>query len=473
MPSMRIGLIAPPFIEVPPRRYGGTELFVANLARELHARGHDVTVYANGESSLPCRVAWRYPASEWPPTDSMRMQLRNADHTSWAIREAAAQGRRVAPQRRGGRAVHEVRRRAHGDDRASSARTGAHRALREVSGHPLRRDREVARTPRADAARPRGAARHPARRLHVFGRQGGYVAFLGRMAPCKGAHLAMAAARRAGVRLKLAGEIQPIFHDYWNQQVRPGIDGMQIDLSSAKPTSRQERTAVKARALLFPIQWEEPFGLVMIEAMACGTPVLAFRGGAVEEIIRDGVNGWICADEADMAARLATLDISPDVCRAYVEEHFRREPHGRRIPRHLPPRHRPPRSRSCRVARAPPAPPPAPASRDAPRHRQSVETPSRLHRPAAAARGPSRCSRGCRRRRGACRRAGPRAARSRRAAPRSAARRATSRAASSRRCASGASSSTRRRRPIPRAPDTTPRRSPASSSAPPADCLHT
>src|SRR5215467_7451971 len=87
---MRCALIAPPFIAVPPRHYGGTELFVANLARALHARGHVVTVYANGESRLPCNVKWRYRHGEWPPRDAVRSQLKNADHTAWAIRDAAA-----------------------------------------------------------------------------------------------------------------------------------------------------------------------------------------------------------------------------------------------------------------------------------------------------------------------------------------------------------------------------------------------
>src|SRR5262245_24497036 len=87
--EMHIGLIAPPFIEVPPRRYGGTELVIANLARGLHAAGHDVTVYANGDSCLPCRVKSRYPHAEWPLDDPLRPQLKNADHTAWAIRDAA------------------------------------------------------------------------------------------------------------------------------------------------------------------------------------------------------------------------------------------------------------------------------------------------------------------------------------------------------------------------------------------------
>jgi glycosyltransferase involved in cell wall biosynthesis len=149
-----------------------------------------------------------------------------------------------------------------------------------------------------------------------------YVAFLGRMAPCKGAHLAIAAARKAGVRLKLAGEIQPVFRDYWDQQVRPGIDGKEIEYIGEADFRIKNELLSKARALLFPIQWDEPFGLVIIEAMACGTPVLAFPGGAVEEIIRDGVNGWICDNVAAMADRIVSPDIAPAACRAFVTCHF-------------------------------------------------------------------------------------------------------------------------------------------------------
>src|SRR5262245_36367546 len=87
---MRIGLIAPPFIEVPPRRYGGTALFIANLARALYARGYDGTMYGTCDSRLPCRTKWRYPHAEWPLDDPLRPQLKNADHTAWAMRDAAS-----------------------------------------------------------------------------------------------------------------------------------------------------------------------------------------------------------------------------------------------------------------------------------------------------------------------------------------------------------------------------------------------
>jgi glycosyltransferase involved in cell wall biosynthesis len=153
-------------------------------------------------------------------------------------------------------------------------------------------------------------------------RKDDYVAFLGRMAPCKGARLAIEAARRAGVRLKLAGEIQPVFQVYWDDHVRAYIDGDRVEYVGEADFAIKNALLSRARALLFPIQWEEPFGLVMIEAMACGTPVLAFRGGAVEEIVRDGVNGWICRDVDDMARRLASPGIAPARCRAAVEERF-------------------------------------------------------------------------------------------------------------------------------------------------------
>jgi glycosyltransferase involved in cell wall biosynthesis len=149
-----------------------------------------------------------------------------------------------------------------------------------------------------------------------------YVAFLGRMAPCKAPHLAIAAARRAGVRLKLAGEIQPQFQEYWDTEVSPLIDGHAVEYVGEADFEAKNQLLSAARALLFPIQWEEPFGLVMIEANACGTPVLAFAGGAVEEVVKDGVNGWICRDVADMADRIVSADLTADDCRAVVAAQF-------------------------------------------------------------------------------------------------------------------------------------------------------
>ena len=320
---MRIALIAPPFIEVPPRRYGGTELFIANLACELHARGHDVTVYANGDSQLPCRLKWRYAHADWPLADPMRAYLKNADHTAWAMHDAA------------GSAVDVL----HLNDIIGvpfTRFTHVPAVLTIHHPHEPALSEQYLQYPRIHYVSIAEwlARREPMRQVHVVHHgiplagyafsesKDDYVAFLGRMAPCKGPHLAIDVARHAGVRLKVAGEIQPIFHDYWERQVRPHIDGHQIEYVGEADLALKNALLSRARALLFPIQWEEPFGLVMIEAMACGTPVLAFRGGSVDEIVSDGVNGWICRDVADMAARVGSLDLSPAACRARVAERF-------------------------------------------------------------------------------------------------------------------------------------------------------
>jgi glycosyltransferase involved in cell wall biosynthesis len=319
---MRIALIGPPFIEIPPRRYGGTELFVANLASALQARGHDVTVYANGDSCPPCRLKWRYQHAEWPPDGSMRSQLKNADHTAWAMHDAAASADLI-----------------HLNDivgipftrfvEVPIALTIHHPHEPDLSEQYLRYPGvsyvAIARWLADVEPMPRVHVVHhgiPADDYVFSNQKSDYVAFLGRMAPCKGAHLAIAAARRAGVRLKLAGEVQPLFNDYWERQVLPFIDGDQIEYIGEADFVTKNALLSGARALLFPIQWQEPFGLVMVEAMACGTPVLAFAGGAVEEIVRDGVNGWICADTDDMAEHIRSLHVDPSECRRFVAERF-------------------------------------------------------------------------------------------------------------------------------------------------------
>jgi glycosyltransferase involved in cell wall biosynthesis len=315
-------LIAPPFIEVPPRRYGGTELFIANLASELHRTGHVVTVYGNGDSRLPCRVEWRYAHAEWPLTDPVAAQLKNADHTAWAMHQASESADVI-----------------HLNDVAGVPYTTfvtTPTVLTVHHPHEPELTAQYLRYPQIDYVSIAGwlARREPMPKMHVVhhgipvesytfsAQKEDYVVFLGRMAPCKGAHLAIEAARLAGVRLKLAGEIQPLFQDYWERNVRPSIDGDRVVYVGEADFAMKSALLSKARALLFPIQWEEPFGLVMIEAMACGTPVIAFAGGAVEEIVRDGVNGWICADAVDMASRITSGALDPIACRRSVVDAF-------------------------------------------------------------------------------------------------------------------------------------------------------
>ena len=131
-------------------------------------------------------------------------------------------------------------------------------------------------------------------------------------------------------RLKIAGEIQPSFRDYWEAEVEPHVDGRQIEFVGEADHEAKNELLGHAAALLFPIEWEEPFGLVMIEAMACGTPVLALRRGSVPEIVEDGVNGWIGETVDDLVARAADLRVTPAACRESVERRFSVEAMGRR-----------------------------------------------------------------------------------------------------------------------------------------------
>jgi glycosyltransferase involved in cell wall biosynthesis len=123
--------------------------------------------------------------------------------------------------------------------------------------------------------------------------------------------------------LKIAGEIQPCFNSYWESQVKPHVDGKFIEYVGEADMQAKNELLKSSVAMLFPIQWNEPFGLVMIEAMACGAPVLAFSGGAVEEVVSSGVSGFICKDVGEMAARTKdAAALNSASIRAYVQEKF-------------------------------------------------------------------------------------------------------------------------------------------------------
>ncbi|MGH9467626.1 MAG: glycosyltransferase family 4 protein [Terriglobales bacterium] len=319
--KLRIGLVVPPFITVPPQRYGGTELFVALLAEGLRARGHEPIVYTVGNSQVDCQIRWRAPRGRWPIESALESSLEDLDHSSWACESAARECDLIHLNNAPGLSlsrfvsvpfvytVHHPQEPAlsrHYDNfpavnyvAISRSQARQERLQRvEVIHHGLRCDRYTVAAGRRD-----------------------YLCFIGRIAPIKGTHVAIEVARRAGLPLKIAGEIQPLFREYWEQQVRPQL-GSGIEYVGELDLEGKNELLSGARALLFPIDWEEPFGLVMIEAMACGVPVLAFGRGSAPEVVTDGISGWICRDAKEMAERATALDIPPDICRAYVERHF-------------------------------------------------------------------------------------------------------------------------------------------------------
>jgi glycosyltransferase involved in cell wall biosynthesis len=149
-----------------------------------------------------------------------------------------------------------------------------------------------------------------------------YLSFLGRIAPSKGTHVAIEIAEKSGIPLKIAGEIQPINKQYWETKVKPHVDGKFIEYVG--PVGMEEKAELlgKSRAMLFPVQWDEPFGLVMIEAMACGTPVLAMPGGSVAEVVKEGVSGNVRKTVNELAECARNLDIPAPIVRGYMEEFF-------------------------------------------------------------------------------------------------------------------------------------------------------
>lgn len=320
---LKIALIAAPFIPVPPPKYGGTELFIAQLADALAERGHEPIVYANGASTVQCEVRACYPEADWPIDSPDDARLKNQIHTAWALRDAITERFDII----------------HLNDATGIPMTPF---LATSVVYTLHHPHEsmladlYARFPDIryiSISHNQGRAERPLRthtihhgiRLEDYQfvpRKQSYLSFLGRMVPIKGAHLAIQVARSAGVPLKLAGEVQPMFRDYWDAEIAPHIDGRFIEYLGEADHALKNELLGNSMACLFPIQWNEPFGLVMIEAMACGTPVLALPGGAVEEVVRDGVNGWVCNDVTELATRVRELAIDPDACRRDVQERF-------------------------------------------------------------------------------------------------------------------------------------------------------
>jgi glycosyltransferase involved in cell wall biosynthesis len=319
---LKIALIAPPFIAVPPFDYGGTELFVADLAEGLKKTGIEVLVYANGQSTVSAELRWIYERSQWPIKVAEHAWMRELNHNSWAVSDAAktcdilhmqsAQG--IAFSRFVGRKTVLT---LHGPHESGLSEYYAH--LPDV--HYVC----ISHAQRKEESLPKMSTIHhgiDTSRYRFVPQKQQYLSFIGRIAPVKGTHLAIEVARRTGIPLKIAGEVQPANRDYFEKMIKPRIDGKLVEYVGPADLQAKNELLGNSLAMLFPIQWGEPFGLVMIEAMACGTPVLALPGGSVPEVVRDGVSGYICRSVRVMAEAVKNLNIDPAMVRRYVEENF-------------------------------------------------------------------------------------------------------------------------------------------------------
>jgi glycosyltransferase involved in cell wall biosynthesis len=320
---MRIGLIAPPWLPIPPPLYGGIELVVDRLATGLALQGHEVLLYTTGDSTCPVPRQFVLAHAEGQRIGAAVPELRHVIAAYEAlsgfdvVHDHSMIGPVLAPERYPDLPVLTT---IHGPFNEELAAV-----YRDVT-------RSVPLVCISDAQR-RSAGDVPVRAVIHHGLDasdfpfgdgsGGHLLFLGRMAPEKGAHTAIEVARRSGLPLLMAAKMrEPWEMRYFEEQVAPHL-GPRATYLGEVPHERKLELLAGARALLFPIRWNEPFGMVMLEAMACGTPVVAFPEGAVPEVVDNGVNGLLCDDETEMVDAVAKLDtIDRHACRAAVEGHF-------------------------------------------------------------------------------------------------------------------------------------------------------
>ena len=319
---MRIALIAPPWLPVPPPTYGGTESVVDRLARGFAAAGHDVLLYTTGDSTCPVPKASVYARHESENLGDGAFELRHLIHAYRAVQDYdiihdhTVIGPVYSQQYVGLRVVSTN----HGrfsDELADIYLINAGRVpLIAVSYHQASTAGDI------PVARVIHHGVDP-EAFPVGEGGGGYFAFLGRMNPDKGVHEAVEVVRAAGARLKIAAKMrEPAEHEYFNADVKPLLDG---DIEFLGELGFEDKTKLlgDARALLNPIRWPEPFGLVMVEALACGTPVIGTPYGAAPEIIEDGVTGYLRPDPAGLAAALHDVGrLDRAACRAKVDTYF-------------------------------------------------------------------------------------------------------------------------------------------------------
>jgi glycosyltransferase involved in cell wall biosynthesis len=322
-PALRIAQVAPLAESVPPKKYGGTERVVSYLTEELVRAGHEVTLFASGDSITSAELVPVVP-------QSLRLDPSVKDCTPYSSM-----------------LVDRVMRRAHAFDilhfhveyvHYPFARTISSRMITTLHGRmdlpdvytfyrqfpdlPLVSISEAQRAP-MPPVKWAGTVHHglPTNLLEFRSRPDDYLAFLGRISPEKRVDRAINIARRLGTRLKIAAKVDRADAEYFDAEIKHLLDDPLIEYVGEIGDDEKSEFLGGARALLFPIDWPEPFGLVMIEAMACGTPVIAFNCGSVPEIVEDGVTGFCVhsIDEAvDAAVRAGMLD------RAKIRQRFDR-----------------------------------------------------------------------------------------------------------------------------------------------------
>jgi glycosyltransferase involved in cell wall biosynthesis len=325
--TMRIAQVAPLYESVPPTLYGGTERVVSYLTEELVRLGHEVTLFASGDSLTRAKLVAACPRALWRDPDCREtlphhvrlMELVFEDVSRFDLIHFHTDYLHFPLLRRcPSPNVTTLHGRLHIPDMKA--------LFAEYAEAPLVSISDNQRQPIPDANWQATVYHGLPRNVHTFrDKPGDYLAFLGRISPEKRLDRAVEIARRTGLRLKVAAKIYPEERDYYQQTIEPLLHECRsfVEFVGEVGGRKKDEFLGNAYAMLFPIDWPEPFGLVMIEALACGTPVIGWRCGSVPEIITEGITGFVVdsIDEAvEAVRRVEWLDRLQ--CRKVFEERF-------------------------------------------------------------------------------------------------------------------------------------------------------
>jgi glycosyltransferase involved in cell wall biosynthesis len=322
---LRVAITADPEIPVPPRLYGGIERIVDMLVRGLVQRGHDVTLFGNPESQVSCRLL-PYP----------RLRSQSKIHTlanMWHIWQVIGRG--------GFDVVHSFARLAYLTPLLPRNIPKIMSYQREVSPRSVRLGNLLSQGTLSFTGCSANLIRpwHLNGNFHVvyngvpletyqwtaLAEPGAPLIYLGRVEEIKGVHLAIEVARKSGRRLIIAGNVPEAEHHrrYFAERIEPHLDGKTVEYVGAVDDSAKNQLLGRSAAMLMPLLWEEPFGIVMAEALACGTPVIGLRRGSLPEIVQHGVNGFVCDSVDEMASVVGRIaEIDRRECRRIAEEKF-------------------------------------------------------------------------------------------------------------------------------------------------------
>ena len=323
---MRIAQVAPLWERVPPPAYGGVELVVGLLTDELVRRGHEVTLFASGDSISLAKLTSVHPRA-------LRLDRTIKDYSVYEMLNLASVYERAEE--------FDIIHSHVGHGTLAYANLVTTPTVHTLHGiftpdnekifsfakkQPYVNISDAQREPRLGLnylATVYNGIDVSSYEFHAQPENPPYLAFLGRMSPEKGAHLAIEIAKETGWRLKMAGKVDVVDVEYFEKEIKPHIDGKQIEYLGEANHTQKNALMGGAVATLFPITWREPFGLVMVESMASGTPVIAIKLGSTEEVISHGKTGFLCNNIQECISAIDQVtELDRYACRQHVENIF-------------------------------------------------------------------------------------------------------------------------------------------------------